>query len=167
MNRLEKFITWFFGWKYCEKEEVTVEIIHLHSWHKKVEALQKSYTYNFSKFPLKVVRPKSGKTRSTHNCPYCKKQLVIKAVSRASLKKIINISGWILGIASIMTILSLILFGNKLTALAAVSMILVILSFTLLALVLPMEYKQKGISLGFGEAPAHTINYSIDPNTPI
>jgi len=113
MNKLEKFLGWAFGGKYSEDDEVIVEIMHLRSAIRKVDGLQKTYTNNWLVFPLKIIRPKLGRTKIQHVCKHCNKPLVINVVSRNTLKKIINIVALIAIVSALAVVMSLIFFGTN------------------------------------------------------
>ena len=160
MNKLEKFLGWVFGEKYSENEEIIVEIMHLRSSKRKVDGLQKTITNNWLIYPLKITRPKFGRTKIQHICKHCNKPLVINVVSRNTLKKIINFIGLIACGAALAVIISLIIFGTNSIAAGLLAALLFVMVF-LLVIILPMEYKQKGISFGFfRDYPLHKINYS-------
>jgi len=164
MNKLEKILVWTFGWKYTEQDEVTVDIMHLRSSKKKVYGLQKTFTKNWVISPLKITRPKIGRMKLEYGCPHCGKRLLFNVTSRNTLKKIIKITGIAGGIALTALVLT-ILFGiNSIVSgfIIFPAIAILTLAVIILAIVLPMEYKQNGIGFGIRDYPSHQIKYSSE-----
>ena len=155
MNFLEKFLVGIWHvWKqqkknYREEGEIDVDIIHYPSIVKRSEALQKTTTFNFSKYPTVVNRPSIGKATISHNCLICGEALIITIRSKKEIMKIIKslIIVFCLSIGLIF-IVSKTPLGSQPYAIYILTFgfTLILSSIAGLIYVLPMEYKKKGIS---------------------
>lgn len=136
---------------YAEQGDIEVEIFHYHSIKKSTEMLQKTTTYNYSKYPFVINRPANGKTVIDHNCQICHEPLKIRVRSKKLLMKIINPSLIMFAVAIVLVLILVLFYGNlKGTAFEVIggmtAMVLFVISVMGFIFALPMEYTNKGIS---------------------
>jgi hypothetical protein len=92
------------------RDDLAIDLMHMVSWQRKVEPLQKTMTTNWEVHPVQLVRPAAGRTDIHRACPSCSQEITFRVYSRAYLNRVmlwlVGLGAVAAGVSAVLTILS-------------------------------------------------------------